>query len=277
MPSNVSIADRSNASSSASTSASASAVQPSVKAFELTKASASLAVGSHGWSPSRSSSVAQAPSPVRASARSASEPRSDWPSEPVVRTRGDQAGVERRHQVVGQLGADSGAAAAEPRQLGEHRRADDVLRDVGAGAGAVREQQQPVERRLVALADGHPLERADAGGQPVHALAPGEQRGGHVAACGDPLAGRRRQPHRAVVAGDGHHVGEGQAVVEDQGVGHGRRHHGTWRNGSPRAPSSTRTPRPGPSGGASRPSRGAGIPSALSTVTQALKSTVCMR
>ena len=154
-----------------------SADQPSEKPFALTNASASLAVGSHGLRPSRSSSAAHAPSPVSAAARSASGPRSDWPSEPVVRTRGTRPALSAPTRWSASSGRTPERPRAKPATC-----ASITARTTGSGtSGPVPVRCESSSRRLNAScssrADRDALERADAGRQAVDALAAGEQRG----------------------------------------------------------------------------------------------------
>ena len=193
-----------HASSRRTASASASAARPVPNELLLISEMPSLA--------------ARGMSPQMPYARSASGPRSLWPAEPSMRTRGVSSALSASTTRAEQLGAHARGALGEAVREPHHGRAHDLARSIRARAAMrwSREQAAVVGVHL-AGAHAHALAHADAGRDAVDAGAVDDALD-HVARSLHARDRIRRHLDALAAAGDAHDVSEREPLaIQDHG------------------------------------------------------------
>jgi hypothetical protein len=149
------------------------------------------------------------------------------PEGPVLRHDGSHAGVEQGRQRGGDLEPSAGAAHGQGPQAQQHHRPDDLGLDRRAEAGRVRTDERSLEAVAVPGRDEHGCQGTEPGRHAVHGRAGGGGRLDDGARPRDRLARPVSEPYRRVAAGDGDHLGGGEArPVDDDGGGLGRHRRG---------------------------------------------------
>ncbi len=151
-------------------------------------------------------------------ARSASGIRSPCPIEPSMRTRGCSPAFSASARRSRERGAHARAAAREPVQQPQHRRAHDVVRRVAALGRAMLGDDPAVEARDLVAREGHALAHADAGREAVDAVAAQHDALDEGARLGHPGEGLGSDLDTGARARDSDHIADVErGAVDDDG------------------------------------------------------------